>query len=62
MIHIPVLDADPDDAGNFRLELTNDSGTAAADFGVKVKGKFPLERYANFNAMDQISWIHIILH
>ncbi len=40
MIHMSVLDADPDDAGNFRLELTNDSGTAAAEFGVKVKGKF----------------------
>ena len=48
MIHMSVLDADPDDAGNFRLELTNDSGTAAAEFGVKVKGKFTECWHTNF--------------
>ena len=35
MIFIP--DADPDDAGDYKIEISNDSGAATAAFGVKVK-------------------------
>ena len=32
-------DADVDDTGKYRVEVGNDSGVAAVDFGVKVKGQ-----------------------
>ena len=35
-----IADCDPDDAGKYSLEIANDSGSAAVDIPVKVKGKF----------------------
>ena len=38
-MNFPFSDADPDDTGNYKIEVSNDSGTAACAFGVKVKGE-----------------------
>ena len=41
MSHVPRVlfsDADPDDTGDYALEVGNDSGVADLKFGVKVKG------------------------
>ena len=38
MPDLMILDADPEDSGEYALEVGNDSGTADLKFGVKVKG------------------------
>ena len=35
-----ILDAEPDDTGKYKLEVSNDSGTGSVEFNVKVKGNF----------------------
>ena len=34
-----VLDADKDDTGRYRVEVSNDSGTGTCEIPVKVKGQ-----------------------
>ena len=34
-----LSDADKEDAGNYKIEAINDSGSASCEVGVKVKGK-----------------------